>query len=115
MIRSLPLTQNPTSRSLYRGESKRKLAAKKAAQRALSNGILAGPNAEDGRGDMGSLSVEDNTRLTFAHLLGSASDQQWKGLAKGSNANGTSFTTAQLLPRANFMGKPASLLRKLRT
>lgn len=96
-----------------RGESKRKVAARKAAQRALANGILARPNAEDGRGEVVPLSVEENSRITFASLLGNAVEQTWKGLARGSNALGLRFSDGHHALRASYIGILSLLYHQL--
>lgn len=83
---------------------KKKAAARKAAQRAAASGILAKPQYEDGRGDQGPLSAEENIRASFWPLLGTAVEQQWKGMAKGSSAAGVAFGGGRPTLRANFSG-----------
>ena len=80
------------------------MAAKKAAQRAAASGILARPSYDDGRGDSGPLSLEENARASLPALQGTALDQQWKGLAKGASADGVSFAAGRPVLRANFSG-----------
>ena len=89
---------------LKRRVDKKKAAQRKAAQRAAASGILAKPQYEDGRGDLGPLSAEENMRGTFWPLLGTVVEQQWKGLGKGSSASGVSFGSGRPTLRANFSG-----------
>lgn len=94
----------------YYRVDKKKAAARKAAQRAAASGILARPNYEDGRGDLGPLSADENIRATCWPLVGSAAEQQWKGLAKGSNAAGVAVGGGRPTLRGNFTGNaPATL------
>ena len=88
---------------------KKKAAARKAAQRAAASGILAKPQYEDGRGDQGPLSAEENMRASFWPLLGTAVEQQWKGLAKGSSAAGVALGGGRPTLRANFSGTTFTL------
>lgn len=83
---------------------KKKAAQRKAAQRAAASGILAKPHYEDGRGDQGPLSPEENMRASFWPLLGSVMEQQWKGLGKGASASGVAFGTGRPTLRPNFSG-----------
>ncbi len=83
---------------------KKKAAQKKAAARAAASGILAKPHLEDGRGDQGPLSAEENMRSSFWPLFGTAIEQQWKGLAKGSSACGVALGAGRPILRPNFSG-----------
>lgn len=83
---------------------KKKMAARKAAQRAAASGILARPGIDDGRGDLTPLSAEEDARATFLPLLGAAVEQQFKGLAKGMSCSGIPFASRPTL-RENFTGR----------
>ena len=52
-------------------------------------------------------------RSSFWPLLGSALEQQWKGLAKGSSASGVAFSTGRPALRSNFSGAISLLVKRL--
>lgn len=89
---------------------KKKVVAKKATQRASASGVLAG--LEDGRGDYGPLSAEENVRVTFPQLQAQPVEAQWGGLAKGASADGVQFGAGRPTLRANFTGADVRLVAR---